>query len=32
MVTPNVFRVTIDAVIAALLSKTHWQRCRSGAF
>ncbi|MGA8771752.1 MAG: hypothetical protein WB610_15450, partial [Rhodomicrobium sp.] len=22
----------IDAVIAALLSKTHWQRCRSGAF
>ena len=32
MVTPNVFCVTIDAVIAALLSKTHWQRCRSGAF
>jgi hypothetical protein len=32
MVTPNVFRVNIDAVIAALLSKTHWQRCRSGAF
>ena len=24
--------VNIDAVIAALLSKTHWQRCRSGAF
>ncbi|MGA9268429.1 MAG: hypothetical protein WA579_07345 [Rhodomicrobium sp.] len=31
-VTPSAFCVNIDAVIAALLSKTHWQRCRSGAF
>jgi hypothetical protein len=31
-VTPNVFCANIDAVIAALFSKTHWQRCRSSAF
>jgi succinyl-CoA synthetase alpha subunit len=31
-VTPNVFCVNIDAVIAALLLKTLWRRYRSGAF
>jgi len=31
-VTPNVFCVNIDAVIAALLLKTLWARYRSGAF
>ena len=31
-VTPNVFCVNIDAVIAALLLKTLWPRYRSGAF
>ena len=31
-VTPNVFCVNIDAVIACLLLKTLWQRYRSGAF
>ena len=31
-VTPNVFCANIDAVIAALFSKTHWQRRRSSAF
>ena len=31
-VTPNVFCVNIDAVIACLLLKTLWQRYRSGVF
>jgi hypothetical protein len=31
-VTPNVFCVNMDAVIAALILKTLWRRYRSGGF
>jgi hypothetical protein len=31
-VNPDDVLANIGAVMAALLSKTHWQRCRSGAF